>query len=132
MQRSELSCRASVVTSDTIVHMDPSAQLEPRREPWRYVVRAGVTLAVGAAVALWLLGSSFLWAWRCDENCSAGDYEKWQWTGQFALAATGALLAIIALALGFTTHTRAYRTLLAMSVGCALVWAAWVPLSGDF
>jgi hypothetical protein len=59
------------------------------------------------------------------------DLDSWQWNGQLVPAALGAALTAIALTLGFTSRRRAYHAMLAISIGCALIWYLWVG-SDDF
>jgi hypothetical protein len=59
--------------------------------------------------------------------CSTDDdLGGWEWNGQLVFAVLGALVAAGALTLGFTSHRRAYRALLALSISCAVCWDAWV------
>jgi len=102
------------------------------RRPWRYAVRAVLSIVTGIAIAWWLFFSWFIWTFRCGDNCSGGDAEHWRWAGQAVLAFPASVLALIALVLGFTRHQAAYRFTLATSICCALVWMAWVMGSGSF
>lgn len=102
------------------------------RQWWRRAVRAGLSIVLVVAVGCWMLTAWFLLVFRCDDNCGVGDADKWQWTGQAVLAVTGGSLAVLALAYGFTHHRVAYRTLLTLSAGCAVVWVWWVLVSGQF
>jgi len=45
--------------------------------------------------------------------------------GQWVLAVVGVSLALCAILLGFGPHARTYRTLVAVAVGCAVVWGGW-------
>jgi len=113
--------------------MDTTARAaEPSRALWRSVARVGVTLAAVGAIGLWMLVSFFLWGFRCDESCGVGDAEHWRWTGQLVLSVLGGSLGVVALTLGFTSRRRAYKPLLALSAGCAILWIGWVFGSGTF
>jgi uncharacterized membrane protein len=59
--------------------------------------------------------------------------DHWGWTGQVILAATGGLLGIVALIMGFGSKLRrTYRALLAVSAALAMAWVIWVLGSGEF
>ena len=104
---------------------------EARRSPWRYAARGLVTLALAAGAAFWLLVAGYLAAFRCDEGCSGDQAESWQYDGQAYLALAGAALTAVAMVLGFTPFIRTYRAFLALAVGSAVLWLAWLQ-SGSF
>jgi hypothetical protein len=106
--------------------MEYGSVVEVRREPWRLVVRTCVSLAVGAMIPWWLLISWIFATLRCDENCTAGEADSWQYPGQLVLAGSGSVLAVCALVLGFTSHQRGYRYVVVAAVTCALVWLSWI------
>ena len=109
------------------------AVVPDRREPWRYVVRALFTLAALVAIGYWARASLVLAVLKCDDTCGGADVDHWRWTGQFVLAATGSLLGLVALFLGFGTRFRpAYRALLVVSAVVAMTWATWVIGFGKF
>jgi hypothetical protein len=111
---------------DTIVEMNSAPTVEPRRKPWRIVVRLALSLAAGCGLALWVLGSMWIAGLKCDEMCSTDDdLDSWEWNGQLVFAVVGALVAATALTLGFTSHKRIYRALLALAISCAVCWYAW-------
>jgi glucan phosphoethanolaminetransferase (alkaline phosphatase superfamily) len=118
---------------DTIgTEMTSASTVRPRRKPWRVVVRLALSLATGCALALWVFGSMWIAGLKCDEMCSTDDnLESWEWNGQLVFAVLGALVAAVALILGFTSHRRVYRALLALSVTCAVCWYAWIT-ADDF
>lgn len=113
--------------------MTRHAVVSDRREPWRYVVRALFTLAALVAIGYWALASLVLAVLKCDDTCGGADVDHWRWTGQFVLAATGCLLGLGALVLGFGTRFRlAYRALLLASAVIAITWVTWVIGFGEF
>jgi len=93
-----------------------------RRETWRVVVRAILSFAVGAVLLVWL------WAGWAVAYLSGDD---WKYTAQFALAILGSSLAVWTLVLGFRRRERAYHVLVALSVGCAVIWTGWF-MTGEF
>jgi hypothetical protein len=104
-----------------------------RREAWRYVARAVVTLGAVVAIGYWALVSLVIAALKCDDTCGGADVEHWRWTGQLVLAAVGCIVALTALALGFSAkRRRLYRTALVASASLAAVWVAWVVGFGEF
>jgi hypothetical protein len=86
-------------------------------------VRAVASLAVGAVALYWLFFAGFLGALRCDEGCSSPeDAERWQYAGQFWIAAVGVGCCVVGLSLGFTRHRRLSWAMLGAG---GLVAAAW-------
>ena len=113
--------------------MTSHAVVSDRREPWRNGVRALFTLAALVAIGYWARASLVLAVLKCDDTCGGADVDHWRWTGQFVLAATGSLLGLVALVLGFGTRFRpAYRALLVVSAVVAMTWATWVIGFGKF
>ncbi len=110
--------------------MNDSATTESRRRTGHYVVHTLFTVVAGAAVAVWLLTAIWLAMLRCDENCSDGQADNWQYGGQFWLAVFGALLAVVGLGVGFTARKHAYRGLLTVALGSAVLWWTWVTSGG--
>ena len=109
----------------------PAPTTQPRVSGVQRAWHVVFTLVVGLGVIPWLFTAWFLWALRCDENCGTGDYDRWQYTGQGVLAGVGAVLAISAVVLGFTSARRAYWSTALMATSFALVWVTWI-LSGTF
>jgi glycerol uptake facilitator-like aquaporin len=109
------------------------AELAARSHPatWRVVVRAVISVVIGAVVAAWLFLAWVLFAFECGDNCGRGQAESWKYPGQFVLAAAGSLFAVWALVLSFKRRERAYHALVALSVGCAVIWAGW-SMTGEF
>lgn len=104
-----------------------------RREPWRHVVRALVSVAALVAIGYWVLVALVIAALKCDDTCGGAELDHWGWTGQVILAATGGLLGIVALIMGFgSKFRRTYRALLAVSAALAMGWVIWVLGSGEF
>jgi hypothetical protein len=85
-----------------------------------------VSLAALAVITCWFLLSSLLAAYTCDDTCSGDQSSWWGYQAQLALAAAGCSLAVLALALGFTSKTLLYRVVLGVSLSCALAWLTWV------
>lgn len=98
----------------------------------RRVARVFVSLVAAAGLAYLLLLSGLLALIKCGDTCGGHDTEHWRWTAQLVLAAVASVLGLAALALGFTSRTRAYRALLAVSVACVLSWLVWVVGLGEF
>lgn len=111
--------------------MEPDLAARSSPASWRVVVRAAISVVIGAVVAAWLFLAWILFALRCDENCSGSQAESWTYTGQFALAFAGSLFAVSAIGLGFKRRERTYHSLIALSVVAALIWAGWL-LTGEF
>lgn len=104
----------------------------PVRPAWRYVARSLVTIGVLIAMFVWLLSSSFLQAFGCDDGCAPGQNQNWWgYTAQFVLAVVTCGVGVVALALGFTAQRRPYRVLLWTSLCGVLAWVAFVALNGS-
>jgi hypothetical protein len=96
---------------------------------WR-LVRAVLSLAALAVVGAWLLYAWLFLVLRCDESCSGDQAESWVYPGQAVLAVTGAALALVAIALGFTRRRRGSRVAAAAAVVALVTWLAWLFLGG--
>lgn len=85
-----------------------------------------------AVIAILLVSSAALAAFRCDENCYSDEQATWWgYEAQFYLAGAGALLGVVALTFGFTTKKRTYWTFAVASTVCWVTWFVWVS-SGNF
>lgn len=100
----------------------------------RHGLRALLSLAAFVALAYMLLISVVLAAIKCGDGCDGAVVgpEHWQWTAQLVLAAAGFLFGAVALSLGFTARTLAYRACLIVSLVCVLAWLVWVIGFGAF
>ena len=99
-----------------------------RRQPWRYVPRALLTLAALVGLGYWMLWALLFAVVKCDESCDTpAEAEKWQWVGQAFFAGFGLLAALLGLILGFTTRTRQSWALLALSAASLAAW--WLVIS---
>ncbi len=112
--------------------MGSTEPVDSRGESWLVAAKVVVTLVVGFAALGWLLFSWLLWSFRCDDTCGVGVAESWRWTGPLVLAACGSALAILGMALGFTSRRAAQPGLLMGGCACALAWVLWVLGSGIF
>ncbi len=80
----------------------------------------------------WALWFTLLFVFRCDENCSGGQYDSWRYPAQFGLGAVGFGLGILALALGYTRRWIAYRACLLGATLCLASWGVWALFLGGF
>jgi len=88
---------------------------------------------MAAAICYWFGLSLFFMVFRCGDNCGSMDAaDHWRYPAQLVLTATGGVLGLIALGLGFTRARRAYRVLLTVALCCALVWLYWLFIVGGF
>ena len=93
-----------------------------------------MSLAAVVGLGYLLLISVALAAIKCGDGCDGAIVgpEHWQWTAQLVLATAGVVSGAVALALGFTSKTVAYRGLSVVSLVCVLAWLAWVVGFGAF
>ena len=119
--------------SESIARVETDVEPPRRREVRRYVGRALLTSAMAAAICYWIGLSLFFLVFRCGDNCDGTDAaDHWRYPAQFVLTASGGVLGLIALPLGFTKAQGAYRVLRIASLGCALAWLYWVFILGGF
>jgi hypothetical protein len=107
---------------------------EPRGDLPRRVgvvaLRVLASLAVAAAALFWLLFAALLLGLRCGDGCSSPeDSERWQYVGQFGIAAVGVLCCAVGLTLRFTRHRRLSWILLGGGALTVVVWWTFVQSS---
>ncbi len=101
-----------------------------RRRAGAIAVRAAASLAVAAGAAVWLFVAAVLLALRCDDGCSSpADADRWQYAGQFWIAAVGIGCCLAGLALGFTRRRRLSWRLLGAAVVLVAVWWTFIQES---
>jgi hypothetical protein len=113
-----------------------TSPLAPRPGPAvPLAAKIALTLLAVAVLGYWMLWSLFLLVIRCDDTCS-GDLAtsgRWEYTGQFLLAAPCVAAGVIGLVLGFTRTRRPLATrLLGVSAAGGILWTLWVLGIGEF
>lgn len=91
-------------------------------------VRSVLSLLALPVLGYWLLASFYLLVIRCGDTCS-GQTDvsgRWEYTGQFVLAAPCILAGLVGLVLGFTPARALSRQLVQVACAGGIIWFVFV------